>query len=698
MRHITFYFSILLFCCFAFFSCQKIALKSSADNPGDSISVKNNARLMALTSYPIVSADYIPQDGDSIERETVLGVQLTNPYLIPNMQQAYADLGLSTAYAVVNNLYVRFLPSNVDQLATLDSIMDAQGLELFDTPVDYQVLYEGDYYQDPSIPDSMITWQYAVVPPSFQFPAEIQHETLASIHIPGDDYTAVETEAERLASIQDSINMSNNTNAITMKTVVEPYSNTKISKVKPYVQQCGPGYQWSYSLNKCVPILCPPGSHLEGSLCVLDNPPVLDPPPPAPDAAVPAGNIYVHDTNLGTDVGVRKVRVVARRWFKIERTYTDNSGHYAFTKRFKHKVRILVKFKNDDAAIKNIRRANFWQMLFPVKTTLGIFSGTLSSINHTFTQFPDYSAKGNIYWTAATVHNAVQEYRDYAIAENIGLPPQRLKIFISRNGSLVNGGGATPMFAKRVINNITTAFVTSYLSSIVAAVVAVVKSQLDMVIDYKYTTNNVQDITQLLSDRVKETTYHELTHSAQYAALGNSWYTSLINAEEYENTFGPSGYKPYGDGSSTTYSPIIALGESWAEYIGQYFTDKKYGPNSSEDYFSFGGGDYTNNSPIDGFSSHLNVLENFAPNVTGAHFSWIPVGLFYDMMDDRNDNTATPRIVNIDDQVSGYSNKEFFNAFSSSITSLASYKANLLQQNANNQSTQVNSLFSQYGY
>ncbi|MDE3184780.1 MAG: hypothetical protein KGM16_15285 [Bacteroidota bacterium] len=113
MRHITFYFSILLFCCFTFFSCQKIALKPSADNPGDSISVKNSARLMALSSYPIVSADYIPQDGDSIERETVLGVQLTNPYLIPNMQQAYADLGLSTAYAIVNNLYVRFLPANV---------------------------------------------------------------------------------------------------------------------------------------------------------------------------------------------------------------------------------------------------------------------------------------------------------------------------------------------------------------------------------------------------------------------------------------------------------------------------------------------------------------------------------------------------------------------------------------------------------
>ena len=83
--------------------------------------------------------------------------------------------------------------------------MDAQGLEIFDTPVDYQIDYEGDYYHDPSIPDSLPTWQYAVVPPNFVFPSGIQHETLAQIHIPGDDYTAVETEAERLASIQDSL-------------------------------------------------------------------------------------------------------------------------------------------------------------------------------------------------------------------------------------------------------------------------------------------------------------------------------------------------------------------------------------------------------------------------------------------------------------------------------------------------------------
>lgn len=294
------------------------------------------------------------------------------------MQHAYGNLGLNNDLAVVNNLYVRFLPTT-NQLAALDSIMDVQGLELFNTPVNYQVLYEGDYYQDPSVPDSLPTWQYAVVPPSFQFPAGIQAQTLASIHIPADNYTAVETEAERLASIQDSLNMSG-MGAMAMNKNVIPYS--KEGTVKPNVLQCGSGYEWSYSLNKCVPILpddCSFGYHWDGNRCIPDQqgPPSIQ---PSPDAAVPSGHIFVHDTNLNTDVPVRKARVVARRWFKTDRVYTDLAGYFVFNRRYKHKVRINVKFKNDDASIRGMRGLRLWQMLYATQRTFGIFSGNKSNL------------------------------------------------------------------------------------------------------------------------------------------------------------------------------------------------------------------------------------------------------------------------------------------------------------------------------
>lgn len=147
MKNITTYFFAFFVFCFTLISCQKIELKPSNAN---TLLLQKDANSVAPLGgffFP-VSAPYIPLDGDSIERLTTLGIKLTNPYLIPNMQQAYTNLGLSSSKAIIKNLCVRFLPSSTDQLAVLDSTMDAQGLELFDTPVDYIVTYEGDYYQD----------------------------------------------------------------------------------------------------------------------------------------------------------------------------------------------------------------------------------------------------------------------------------------------------------------------------------------------------------------------------------------------------------------------------------------------------------------------------------------------------------------------------------------------------------------------
>ncbi|MEO9020947.1 MAG: hypothetical protein ABI237_13140 [Ginsengibacter sp.] len=146
-----------------------------------------------------------------------------------------------------------------------------------------------------------------------------------------------------------------------------------------------------------------------------------------------------------------------------------------------------------------------------------------------------------------------------------------------------------------------------------------------------------------------------------------------------------------GQGADPTYSPIIALAEGWAYHIGHYLADKRYGNQSSEQDDQ--GIAYLNNSPVNLLSSHLNLLENFSPYRTYDPFYWIPTGLFYDMIDVRNENSP------VVDQVSGYyTNQKLFNAFSSSITALGAYKTNLLQQNGNNQSTQVTNLFSQYGY
>ncbi len=79
-------------------------------------------------------------------------------------------------------------------------------------------------------------------------------------------------------------------------------------------------------------------------------------------------------------------------------------------------------------------------------------------------------------------------------------------------------------------------------------------------------------------------------------------------------------------------------------------------------------------------------------------FWWIPQGLYYDLIDNRNDRDAIPRRVDLADDVAGYTNQQFFNALDADITDLQAYRVRLLNENANNQATGVNLIFTFYGY
>ncbi|MBS1758778.1 MAG: hypothetical protein JST23_01545 [Bacteroidetes bacterium] len=88
----------------------------------------------------------------------------------------------------------------------------------------------------------------------------------------------------------------------------------------------------------------------------------------------------------------------------------------------------------------------------------------------------------------------------------------------------------------------------------------------------------------------------------------------------------------------------------------------------------------------------------FNTNGNIVHFSrWIPYGLYYDFMDNRNDIFQSPIFAYINDQVSGYTNQQISNALAADIETMQQFKSRLLLQN-NNQQTQVNLLFNEYHY
>ena len=676
-----YFLPIILFFTVIIYSCQK----------NENINPKNSKLNSTALKKLGVTTNFIENtDGDSIERATVLGSRLNNPYTIANMRTAYANLRITNVTVDITNLYVRFKPTTADQLDLLENTMEAQNLELFDTPVDYDVSYEGDYYQDPAIAQEQISWQYAVVLPTFTFPAGIQYETIAQLHIPNDNYTAVETEAERIANPYNNTTV-NSTTTSNSTTTTTTTSNSKKLPITPNILECTKGYHFDYETKRCVPDNCPSGYVWNGVECVSSSPTPTYP-APAADAAKPAGRLNVWDTQLlsptntvGTAVPVRKVRVVARRWFKIERVFTDNEGNFQFSKRFKDKVRINVKFKNSDAAIRGMKGARLWQILFPIKKTLGLYTNNKSNVLHTFNIFGSLGSKGNRFWVAATAHNAVQEYRDFAAIEGIGLPSTGIKIIVTN--WVDSGGGAAPMWSKRQLSDFPAAFIKIYLVSFPSIIVAglfmleeVLRKQIDIAISYKDT----------MSDKVKENVYHELSHCAHYQKLGNSWYGPFVQAEisSMQTSLGTDN-SPYGKKTDAD-AGIIALGEGWAYYMGRHLTDRRYGSVCSR--IDNEQGSYFNNNPLP-MSSQLNALEGFNPLRTTDPFYWIPQGLFYDLRDPRND-LGFPLI----DEVSNYTNQQMFSALSSSTTSLPTYKTNLLTLNNNNQSTQVTSLFFRYGY
>ena len=220
--------------------------------------------------------------------EIVLGDRLENPYKTENITKALQSLYPTKADRVdikATDLYVRFLPSDEEEY----EILTALGLNLTDYPLDYEILVDGDWYHDPEIADGNVTWQYAVVPPDFDFP-DVRYEIIDECYISdnaagtrsdGIDWDAVEREA---------FIMTGNAGMLSS-------ADTKAG-------------------NK--------------------------------EKTVPSGRITIVDAGLngGNPTGVAGVRVSCNTFVKFDEAYTDENGYYSMDKKFSADLNYKLVFKN----------------------------------------------------------------------------------------------------------------------------------------------------------------------------------------------------------------------------------------------------------------------------------------------------------------------------------------------------------------
>lgn len=243
------------------------------------------AVLSACTENPSLSIDGPDAEEEFSHEMIILGEQLKDPYAVDNMTKALNAVypaSRGRGHLEATDYYVRFLPNDA---AEMQALLD-MGLQLLDHPLDYRIVRDGDWYHDPDIPEDNITWQYAVVPVSFEFPTNIRYERLEDCYLSehdaatksdGIDWLAVEREAYRLSGNED----------------------------------------------------------------------YLSPETKSDELFFPEGRITIMDPEHSSEpIGVKGVRVCCNSFVKVATAYTDENGNYKINRSYSSNIHYRLMFRN----------------------------------------------------------------------------------------------------------------------------------------------------------------------------------------------------------------------------------------------------------------------------------------------------------------------------------------------------------------
>ena len=249
------------------------------------------------------------------------------------------DCGSSVVQAT--HYYVRFKPADVDQLADLEQA----GFSLFFEPLDENAAVG---YQAPAPGTTDIPWVYTTVPVGTPLPAYIQQEQLAELYLAtadaGDEqdpdpwaptppepcrewdpgcrcYVRCGTASNNLAT-NPSVNgtAANQPQARNrQKEAADELRKQGISPLDLYNEAMHiTGHDDEVMLN--------PESGSQFGSTSTDIGAITQ----STKRYYPSGNVMVQSKNTNgiTNVPVRRVNVLSRRWFKLDHAYTDANGRF----------------------------------------------------------------------------------------------------------------------------------------------------------------------------------------------------------------------------------------------------------------------------------------------------------------------------------------------------------------------------------
>lgn len=466
----------------------------------------------------VAKIDTLGNDSSTIDADKngmiTLGEKFANPYSIENMQAAYNELAKTRAGGddvniTVTDLYVRFLPKDSAEYRKLKEDLK---LELFDYPLDHDILSEGTGYHDPSLPENQITWQYTTVKPDFRFPVGIKCEILDRCFIPRDEDTADDTDSTRAMGDNAKTNF---LGELEYK-ALERVGYIKCLERKGLIQ---PGTRGLFSF-------------LKGSK--------------------PDGYIKVYDNCFRKDVPVKGIKVRATSLIKWTTAYTDENGYYKMN--HKHYWGPLYSVSFD-----NVKGFDIWGRTGPITGCAIYIMGF-----HNKKGYDRTFGESSTCWEWATINNAAYEYYSNCQTKNdypTCPPTDNLKIW-AWGGT---GKGCTPMLhhANGLIGIDGHSSWTNFFANIFVGVPATFFHEVfyfgmpDVIIG----TNSIK------SERLYELVCHELSHASHYQVVGDDYWTKYVN---YIITYGS-----YGDGTGNN-SGVCGVGEMWGYAMGYIEEYEKY--------------------------------------------------------------------------------------------------------------------------
>ena len=263
------------------FSCNKTEIT-------DATQLEKAVEKITSSAAPGASGGYQQTD-------LILGNKLTNPYLLANMTAAKNNLtakGINSSISTnirATHYYIKFKPQNFDQY---DDLVSDTTLQLYDYPLDYEIISRGNKYRDQSIADTSIpTYQYAAVKTDFRFNDTISYEIIASLYIPEVDNSLLGANLENETYVDKLLDQA----------YKQTGNNGDTITVDPATNQLRPKYN-------------------------------------------PSGNIQLFDTRLNTTYGMEGVLITARRWFISYSAETNFNGDYRMSERFRRPCNYALHF------------------------------------------------------------------------------------------------------------------------------------------------------------------------------------------------------------------------------------------------------------------------------------------------------------------------------------------------------------------